>query len=403
MASGYRYSAIKIALARFLEFLFIPLTWPIPRPAKGTGDRVKILLLEPFCLGDASLLSVCLGPLKRHFPKGEIHLHIRHEYAEIFSRDPRVEAIQSFNWPWTKSNNKYNLFDYPYRSIVAFIRRLRAEHYDVGIDTRGEIRNQIIMVLAGCKRRVGFTNYLCSNATIGGWLLTDSLGRIPFKHRADVNLDLCRVLGVPDKVIESPCLWWPPDNTVSKRKKRILVHPGTSWARAQWPCENWGAIISRLHNRGDCEICVAGSEEDRAQMDGIHRLSGDAATFVVSSLSELCTAICYSDVVVCLDSGPMHLASVLNRPVLALFGPGALQQYAPFSEGSRVVQHQASFPCAPCSKTMCLYDDGNCIESISVDEVWSSLVDMISAEDASRDRLPSDCQPVSVERIPALV
>ena len=94
----------------------------------------------------------------------------------------------------------------------------------------------------------------------------------------------------------------------------------------------------------------------------------------LTNYKELISYIKSSDLFICLDSGPMNLAVCMNKPVIALFGPGDSTIWKPYSSNSYFIHKKDSFPCNPCSQKFCYYPENNCMAVISVDEVMN-LVD----------------------------
>lgn len=370
MGPGYHYSPLRVFVARALELLFTPVAWLANR--RRDGDVRRILILEPFVLGDAALLAVLLAPLKRRFPGAEIHLLVQPLSAELFSRDSRVTRAHGFVFPWARRRRKADP-RYPWAAMFRFVRELRALRFDIGIDTRGEVRSQILMLLAGCRRRVGFTNYLCSNMTIRGRLLTDNIGDVPLQHRAQINLALCAALGCTvDRENFLPALEWPAPGP--REGFTVLVHTGAGWEFKLWPEAHWAELIRRMAGELPVRIRVAGAPDERPRLDAIRARVGDGcATFVITSLPELVAEINACDLMIALDSGPMNIATMLGRPVVALFGPGIVPMYAPASRGSCVVHRQAEYACAPCAQRHCIHPDHNCVASITVDEVLARV------------------------------
>ena len=425
---GYHYSLPKRLLARLLEYLLWPWLCFIPKPELDCPVR-KILILEPHALGDAALLAVMLAPLKARFPQAEIHLLVQPANTDLFQFDPRVTTAHGFSFPWSKREDKYQFWKWPWGDIFRFLRALRRQQFEVGIDSRGEVRSQILMVLLGCRRRVGFTNYLCSNIHIRGLLLTDSLGAVPRQHRTRINMALCAfgqstglwkktvgtlppaqcereevprnfgdgahdmdstTLKIPvtpaagDPSLTSaltpqlPALIWRPAPSRTSAAFKIVMHTGGGWRFRMWADARWAELLTLTVERFNVALEVVGAKAEKERLDSLRKAVPAQVKISITSLMELVDALQSADLIVCLDSGPMNIAAMLGKPVLALFGPGVIQMYAPISPGSRIVHHQQEFSCAPCSQNICLYPQSNCMHAMGVPEVMHALASILT-------------------------
>ncbi len=391
---GYSYPSTKVWLARVIEWFTAPLPWLTAR----TNEIRKILILEPYLLGDAALLAIMLAPLKARFPEADIHLLVQSSSVGVFKNDPRVSKTHGFSFPWVKKTHKYYLWQWRWRELIQFVVAMRRERFDVGIDSRGEIRNQVLMCLFGCSRRVGFTNYLCSNLRIRGTLLTDSLGNVPLQHRTRINMELCtfgtengqwskrhrsRIPGgqAPSLPYAAPALKSDAEaaSLASTGPFTIVFHTGGGWQYKLWDDDCWAELISRAALAFRARISVIGAAVDKERLDTMRQRVPDTVQFMVTQMDDLMRTLCRASLIVCLDSGPMNIASMLGKPILALFGPGLVEMYAPISAGSRVIHHQHKFPCAPCGQSVCVSPHANCVNDISSDEVFETLTQMVPA------------------------
>jgi ADP-heptose:LPS heptosyltransferase len=145
---GFHYSRTKVWIARLLELLFLPLVARVRRLEDLDCAR-RILIMEPFQLGDNALLAVMLQPLRDRFPAAEIHILTRSPWTCLFQHDPRVAKVHAFTFPWVRRAGR----GWSLAALVdtwRFTRLLRKERFDIGLDVRGDIRSQIVLLLAGC-------------------------------------------------------------------------------------------------------------------------------------------------------------------------------------------------------------------------------------------------------------
>jgi ADP-heptose:LPS heptosyltransferase len=344
-----------------------------PRKELSGQSIGKLLIVEPFDIGDAASISVMLHPLRERFPNAEIHLLLKPVCAELFEGCDLVHAVHTAELPWTRRRNKMIPDRKGWFSLLRTIRKFREIGFDLAIDARGEIRNQLLMLAVGAPIRVGYTNYLCSNIEIRGSLLTHSMGELTPKPRALLNLELLKPLGidVSEPAYPSPFAPFEPRPRTSDTY-RIVIHPGAAWEYKQWDPNNWVLLIKRLAKL-PVEIHLVGSPSEKDLLQGISAPFRGIYATVTPTLLDLMSIIAGADLFVGNDSGPMHLAEYLDKPIIALFGPALINVWRPYGARHSVIHHQPEYPCAPCLQRQCIYRKFNCMDSIGIDEVYRAI------------------------------
>ena len=370
---AFTYSKKNIILARLLEIIAYILykAFNIFNPQIKVHDKIyKILIVEPFQMGDVISLTIMFEPLKKKFPDSSIIVLTKNNNERFLNFDKRVSVITS-EFPWSDYNKTWAIKRYIklFRDIMNF-RKLRI---NAGMDPRGDIRSQIVLLVMGCKERVGYTNYANSNLNLKGLLLTKKAD-IPYsKHRYDWNLNLLKCLGINESLsIKFPAIKISTEVEINKSKKGffVLIHPGGGWYYKRWPLNNWVKLIQNLSKYDQIQIMVTGGENEKAILANIYNsINNKKIEIKVTSFKELISYIKLSDLNICLDSGPMNLAVCLDKPVVALFGPGDSDSWKPYSSKSYFIHNKENFPCNPCFQKICYYPEKNCMAAISVDEV----------------------------------
>ncbi|MFW5735541.1 MAG: glycosyltransferase family 9 protein, partial [Oceanidesulfovibrio sp.] len=140
-----------------------------------------------------------------------------------------------------------------------------------------------------------------------------------------------------------------------------LLFPGAGHRAKEWPAGHWRKLATLLPSHGiACRFALGPAELERG-FDG-----QGVPTVTPESLDELASLVADASVVVCADTGPMHLAALSGTPALALFGPTSAGQWAPVG----VCVLRAGVDCRPCSRTTrnipCAAPE--CMATITVDE-----------------------------------
>ena len=135
-----------------------------------------------------------------------------------------------------------------------------------------------------------------------------------------------------------------------------MLLPGGRWDNKRWPEENFAELARKLTGIADSRMVVLGSKSERPLGDQIaaavpgrcFNLAGQ------TSLDEMIEWIRISSLTITNDTGPMHVAAALRRPVIAVFGPTAPWNTGPYGQLDNVIQC-TGLPCVPCFKSECAY------------------------------------------------
>lgn len=406
-----RYPRHTVLFNGLLEGLAFLLFWPwllILRRRQVPSEK-WLVLVEPFGMGDALSLSVTLDLLRKHLTDYKICLWLKQENADLYAGDARVARVETAPFPWSRlSKNKGGSWS-DWRAIWASAKRIRALRPELGFDTRSEIRSQILLVLAGCRRRVGYLNYLNTNVNVRGQLLTQVIEkpRMPedrtalFRkgdgpveravlHRYDLNYQLiARCLKLTPQPLVFPTFGrWvgggagqDHEHNIPPRHS-ILLHPGARWEFNRWPQTNWAELITRLHLLPGVSVALIGAPDDAEILREICSLVSTPVICRTTQLPGLEHAIAQASLVICMDSGPMHMADTMGIPVLALFGPGDVELWHPRGPHDRWLHER--YPCNPCLQKICSHPAAPCIRAISVEVVVRSAREMLGIDVAAK-------------------
>lgn len=371
----YVYNKKKVHIARLLEIVAYCLLLPLKlKNGKRKGVPPRILLIEPFQMGDVLSLMPLIDPLRKGIPDAEIYILTKPSSGGILEFDTRIKRVIKQDFPWSDYGQKKSSLS-KYLRVLRNSWSLRSFDFELGIDTRGDIRSQILMALTGCKSRIGYRNYLHSNLTTRGLFLSDSLLKSKYLHRYEWNLELLKLIGcfkeelIP---IHFPA-FFPVKLNQEKECGEIyfVIHIGGGWEYKRWSIEKWVNLIQLMLSKFTGKITVIAGPSERDQLDQIERLvlSGPMLEFKLTSLEDLTRFISACHVFVGLDSGPMNLAVCLGKKVISLFGPGDSIMWKPLTKGSGFIHKVDKFSCNPCLQTTCYFPKRNCMSEIEAKEV----------------------------------
>ena len=309
----------------------------------------RILLIKPSAVGDIVHTLPVLVRLRERYPDARIDWLITPENADLVRHHPDLSNIVLFD------RRRYARFGrewFATKGMFNLLRTIRRNRYELVVDLHGQLRSALFTVVSGAPVRVGF-----ERTREGAWLVYSHhipLLRQPV-HAVDRYLWLGHVLGfeagVPDFRIYLPtAVDERLDELISRHgltgRPLALLVPGTVWQTKHWRVEGFAGVARHLIQRG-FGVVVAGAAKDRARSrlvaalcPAVCDLSGQ------TTLAEMVALVRRAAICVTNDSGSMHLAVALGRPVVSVFGPTSPLLTGPYGRHDAVVQAQV--PCSPC-------------------------------------------------------
>jgi len=392
--SGDAFSAEAAARATFLKMttrkwglvraaergirLVLPL---LPQPKKGEGARetpASILVMEFWNLGDLAIVVPFLKNLRCTYPSARISLLVNAALASFLEGQGLVDEFIPVRVPWAQHHSrwkKYNPFSWDWISFARTLQAVRKRQFDCAISGRMDLRDNFLLWLSGAARRIGY------GIGGGGFLLTDCVTpELSRPHRADVWLHLLEALGKPvSRDLDGFRL--TADELASAQlflEKRgipseaflIGVHPGARMAVRRWGDERFAKVARHILTESDAHILWLsdpGNPSVVPQLERCHPVSLEFRSFL--AVLSRCRLL------ICNDSGPMHLANLLGVPVVAVFGPQKPEWFGPRGLRDRVVI-RPEFPCRPCFD-YCIFDQPYCLRTIGAEQVVETTVDVL--------------------------
>jgi lipopolysaccharide heptosyltransferase I len=319
---------------------------------------LKILILKPSSLGDVVQALPVLRLLKLHLPHSEIFWWLDAALVPLLEDDPDLAGIFPF---------KRKRWSAPrlWPNVWAGIRAMRGERYDWAIDLQGLARSGINTWLANADLSIGLDNAR-EGAREGARLFYDRLTprSAPGTHAVDRYLAVLPELGVP---VHKQFQWLPPRPGVAamvrerwrpENARWVALLPGARWDNKRWPLEHFQDLVRRLpETADDLKFAIIGGKEDCGLGNAIAAANPERCLDLTgrTSLPEMIEWLRLSELMITNDSGPMHVAAALGKPVLALFGPTDPASTGPYGQAENVIR-MTSLPCVPCMKGHCAYE-----------------------------------------------
>lgn len=327
---------------------------------------MKILVVAPSWIGDTILSQPLLARLHEQHAGLTLDMLAAPWSAPLLARMPEVRHV-------IDSPFKHGHFDLTGRWAVG--RQLAREAYDQAIVLPNSWKSALPVFFAGIGRRTGFTG----EARLG--LLNDRrrLDETTLPLLAERYAQLAEDANAP---LKRPL---PPPRLTSTEAQQqaarvslglptdaapIVFCPGAEYGPAKrWPARHFAALAGMLPG----PVWLIGSEKDAPVGAEIERMSPGQALNLCgrTTLEQAIDLIASSRCVVSNDSGLMHVAAALDRPLAALFGSSSPRYTPPMSPRARIISLELE--CSPCFKRECPLGHLRCLNDLTPDQVAATV------------------------------
>ena len=323
---------------------------------------MKILIRSPNWIGDAVLSTPSIFYLKEKMPQAHITILAKDWVKDIFIHHPGVDEIMSLE-----------------KSRFSLIKNIEKKRYGLGILFTNSFSSAFLFFVAGLRRRIGY------HTNLRGIFLTERISlpqNVEKMHQRDYYIYLVKKLIPGDKIPEVRLYLNKKEEEkvghtlknygIDKSVKIVGIGPGASYgASRRWPEEKFNSLIKEITKKYKAKILIFGSKEEMQLgnmiREGIEKdainLSGKTTLRELMALIEKCSLFITN------DTGPMHVASAFNVPIVAIFGPTNPSRTSPLTT-STIIQKKTS--CSPCKHRVCPFNH-ECMEKITVEEVGEAV------------------------------
>ena len=336
------------------------------------ADPLRILIVKPSALGDIVHALPLLHLLRQRFPAAHITWLVTPAFASLLEGHPLLDDVIRFDRrgmaTWWRSPAAA-------AQLLRFALRLRREKFDLVIDLQGLLRSGWIAWQTRAAVRVGF-DYAREGAP---WFYTHRLSTPSHeRHAVERYLDVAEALGCGrGPVVFDFAINDADRRAVSKMTggtgRYAVLLPGTNWDTKRWPAEHFGELVGPLRDEVGDVFIAGGPDVAPLAFAGATSLAGK------TSLRQLAALLERAAVVIANDSGPMHIAAALGRPLVALYGPTNAVRTGPYARNDAVLQ--LDLPCRPCYSRKCSHQ--SCLRWITTSHVMTALRQQIAASGRS--------------------
>jgi len=380
----------RLAIRAF-EAIARPLVFAMERlgycRANASAEINSILVLEYWNLGDVVMELPFLQNLRIQYPNAHIVLLTSPKVAPLVEHQGLVDEVIVVRVPWAQHYarwRKYNPFSLLWLELARTLIFLHRRHFDLALTARADIRDNFIIWLAEVRRRIGYA------FGGGGFFLTDVVKPdLERPHLSDRWLKLIEHLGKPI-VVREPHLRltqeeekfaeeYLAERGIPNEDFLIGIHSGARSPTRQWGEENFLKLAHRLQAQLPFKILwFRDPNQESPALNGTQPALDGTRLVSISPLPlrQFMALLKRCRLFICNDSGPMHIATALQVPVVAIFGPTEPTWCKPLGDNNRVVIHPG-FWCRPCLD-YCRFDEPYCIRAVTVESVLEASVEALN-------------------------
>jgi heptosyltransferase I len=289
-------------------------TFPlVPPQTPSTGRRYCIVLLT--AVGDAVHALPVVNAIKRADPQSHITWILQPGPASLIEGHPAVDEIVRFD----RSRG--------WRAFVEVRNALGGRRFDVVLALQDYLKAGVLTAIASAPIKLGYDR---ARARDANWLFTNE--RIPPhepQHIQDEYLEFVSALGMDASRIEWGLGPWGDEREWQREFMKQFERPivslviGSSRTQKDWIAERWGELADALSGRFGLQPVLVGGRSPREEATEavvMQRTRHKPVSALNSGLRRLVAILDASALVISLDTGPLHMAVALDRPVISLLG-----------------------------------------------------------------------------------
>jgi len=326
----------------------------------------NILIIKPGAIGDLLQLTPVIRALKCKYPHSRISLLVSSPAtASLFRFNPHVHETIVFE----KKGKHRSL-----RALFGLWRQLRSAGYDMVLNFQ----------------RSNLKAWFLASAAFPCRLLIYNKAKGRVVHAVVNHLETVAPLGITASDLDLELYTSADDDAYAEKlfsspnlagKKVVALNPGASHPVNRWHTRNFALLVDRIEKELSARVLIIGGIGDLELSREIVALAQTQPLVLTgkTDLLQLAAILRMCDLLVSADTGPMHLSTAVGTRVLALFGAADPERTGPVGIGHRVIQ-AITVPCVPCRSRKCNNSFFmECMEKITVDEVFATVSEMLEA------------------------
>lgn len=340
----------------------------------------RVLLIKPSALGDVVHALPVAATLHRRYPNIRLDWLVEEEAADLVTGHPALSgAVVSGRRRWLRQLRNPAEIPHTLGEVTRFAADLRRRRYDAVLDLQGLFKSALYVLATGAPIRVGFAEGREGAPRV----LTHRVVAPPQPvHAVERYLALAAAVDATAPAREFHIALGSADRAAARShlaaapRPRVVLHPAARWRTKLWEVERWRELAASLLAEG-IGVILTGSREDGVLAASIVADLVPPPLSLVGrlSLKQLVAVLQDVDLMITVDSGPMHIAAAVGTPVVALFGPTDPRRTGPLGPGTVL---RRELPCSPCLQRRCqIADTYRCMRDLPVAEVLAAARNLL--------------------------
>lgn len=321
--------------------------------------KTNIVVFNLNWLGDILFSIPNLRALKHHYQESHIACIIPMAYRNLLEGQPFIDEIIARD-------------DRSISGKMKLLRHLRTRKWGIGFLFHRSKTRARIFKWGGVQERIGYdTNRRRKLLTVA---ISEPGNPL---HKMDYLTNLIKKFGIEPICDDYSFTPSAPLKEITLPKPYVVFHPGSNWKPKMWPSDYYAKLGDWLSKKYKTYIVITGTAHEQAIGDAIRSQMSSQYPPPISlcgktSLIELAHVLKNASWVVAGDTGPMHLASAVGAPLLALYGPTSPKLNGPRGKGAtKIIWKNPGCKTYPCFDTSCLHD--RCLNDLSPKDVFQSI------------------------------
>lgn len=315
----------------------------------------KILVVSTTALGDSLWATPVLRAIKKSYPKATVDVLTSKTGFPVFNKNPYVDKLILFKEPL-------------FFQFVRLFKQLKTRKIEAVLFLHASQR------LASPLCALLNPEHLISSKGHGKGLKKLFTRQIDTSHLHEIErrLKIASALKIKPDGFKLDFFFIPVKVGVSK-KPFIVFHPGSKEIFRRWPIEYYINLGQKLAK--DFHLIIMGTSKEKALILQItSQIENSQPIYHNPTLAKTASILLEAKLLVCNDSGPMHLAEALNIPIVTFFIPSDITKCGPLSDKAIVLKEEK--PCFPCLKRNCF--NPYCFYKIKPDLAYRSCLELLN-------------------------
>ncbi|CAM4466996.1 MAG: hypothetical protein LEGION0403_FIIPPAGN_00210 [Legionella sp.] len=313
-------------------------------------DSICIVRLS--ALGDVLMAVPLIRTLQASLPQAKL--------TWIISR-PAFDLVEGMD------GVEFIVIDKPHRlaDYWCFKKQMSGRVFDVLLAPQASLRTNFLYPFIKAKRKIGYDEHRANDGH--GWFVTERITP-GFEHTLDGFLKFAEALGIKEKVIRwdlpiTPADYEWADRHLPKNGPILVINPAASKPERSWPVARYIEVLRQAQEQWQAQVVITGGPGDFDKQLAEQILQEIPAINLAGKTKpkQLLALISKATVVLCPDTGPSHMSTAVNTPVIALHAVTN-----PLISGPYLFQHLVVNRYPEAAEKI--------LGSVSVEEVWGQHV-----------------------------